>query len=125
MDTGFPDNTNGCFINHNINAFNNLLKSIIVVFISFSSRGVSKEISLINSSFKLSNFIIIILYVTFASKDFEVFYSRRLTIPKFMRSLSVVYPDVFFVENSNGSKCNFTQKVAGVPYSSSIAQAIC
>jgi len=46
--------------------------------------------------------------VTFASKNFKVFYSRSLTIPKFMWSLSAIYPNICLVENSYNGECSFT-----------------
>eukprot|EP00253_Pinus_taeda_P001692 PITA_01692 len=85
---------------------------------------VTKENAFICSRFKLAKLFNSPFDVTFSSKNFEVFYSRSLTIPKFMRSLSAIYSDVCFVENNNGSNAASPQKVAGVPDSSSIARAI-
>ena len=99
-----------CFVNCNINTFNNFPKSFIITLISFTSGRVTKENAFICYGFKLAKFFINPFDVTFASKNFEVFYSRSLNILKFMWSLIVVYSNIFLVENSDGDKCNFTQK---------------
>ena len=93
---------------HEITRADHFPKSFIITLISFTSGRVSKEKTFIYFGFKLAKFFISPFDVTFSSKNFEVFYSRSLTIPKFKWSLSVVYPNVFFVMNSDGSKCSFT-----------------
>ena len=109
------------FINHYINAVNNSSKSFIVALICFAVWRITKKNAFICSRFKLAKVFIYLSDVVFASKIFDVFNCGNLTIPKFMRSLSAIYPDVCLVENSNCNKCGFTQKVAGLPDSSSIA----
>jgi len=43
-----------------------------------------------------------------SSKNSKVFYSRRLTIPKFIWSLVTIYPNMSFVKNIYSSMCSFT-----------------
>ena len=102
-----------CFINHHIKTFNNFSKSFIVTLISFTSGRVTKENAFICSRFKLAKLFISPFDVTFASKNFEVFYSRSLTIPKLMRSLSAVHSNICFVENNNCNKYSFTLEGCG------------
>src|ERR1700735_1930736 len=95
-------------INHYINAFNNSAQTFIVALVCFSMWRVTKKNAFICSRFKFAKLLISILNIEFASKDFEVLYRRILTIPELMRSLSVVHPDICFVENNNCSMSIFT-----------------
>ena len=74
---------------------------------------VTKENAFIYSRFKIAKMFISIFDIAFASKNFEIFYQRSLTIPELMRGLSVVHPDICFVENNNCSKCSFTLESCG------------
>jgi len=108
----FPRNVS-FFINHYINAVNNSSKSFIVTLICFVVGRITKGNSFICSGFMFAKLFIIIFNIAFASKNFEMLYQRSLTIPEFMRSLSDVHSDIFFVENNNRIKCSFTLEGCG------------
>jgi len=103
----FRFGTHGCFINHNIYEFNNLLNPFIVKFISFSSRRLSKEDSFINSRFKISKLVIIFLYETFSSKNSKVFDNCRLTESEFIWSFIIVYSNMIFFNCVHSCICFF------------------
>ena len=110
-----------CFINYHINDFNNFPLYFIIKLICFTLRRVAKNNTFIHSRFKLTEFFISPFDVTFAFKNFELFYSRGLAIPKFMWSLSVVYPNIFLVRIVMVANAASPLKVARVPDSPSIA----
>ena len=91
----------------------NSSKSFIVTLICFVVGRITKENAFICFRFKFAKLFIIILNIAFASKTFEMFYWRSLTILELMRSLSVVHLDICFLENKNRSKCSFTPEGCG------------
>lgn len=99
-----------CFINYNINPFNNFPKSFMITFVSFTSRRITKKNTFVCSNFKLAKFFISPFDKTFTSKNSKLFYIRRLAIPKLIWSLISIYSNILFVENSHSRKCSFTRE---------------
>jgi len=113
-----------CFIDYNINAFNNFSKSLIIPFVCFTSRWITKKYSFICSGFKLTKFFIGLFDETFSSKNSEVFYSRSLPYQSSYGVSSLFTRTWALLIIFTAACVALPQKVSEVWDSSSIARAI-